>query len=109
MSTSNATPPIVARNRNQEKNDVMSAAAALALTGLQSVPTSSDGISTSSNDTPAGKTTEMTDKKDDAPALEISQTFPQIVSRLFVMRALELHSRPQRTQASLFYDHQREA
>ena len=84
---SNATmnPPPVARN--QEKNDAMSAAAAVALTGLQSVSTagtSTDGSSNSSNK--FGKKSRRTGKKDEAVALEVSKTFPQIVSTLLSHR-----------------------
>ena len=79
---SNATmnPPPVARN--QEKNDAMSAAAAVALTGLQSVSTagsSTDGNSSNTNRS-GGKKTRKTGNKDEAVALEVSKTFPQIVS-----------------------------
>ena len=79
---SNATmnPPPVARN--QEKNDAMSAAAAVALTGLQSVSTtgsSTDGNSSNTNKS-GGKKTRKTGNKDEAVALEVSKTFPQIVS-----------------------------
>ena len=75
-------PPAAARN--QEKNDAMSAAAAVALTGLQSVSTSTDGSSTSLNTNKSGKKTRMTGKKDEAVAIEVSKTFPQIVSATLV-------------------------
>ena len=78
---SNATmnPPPVARN--QEKNDAMSAAAAVALTGLQSVSTAGTSTDGSSNSNKSGgKKTRKTGNKDEAVALEVSKTFPQIVS-----------------------------
>ena len=80
-SNTTMNPPPVARN--QEKNDAMSAAAAVALTGLQSVSTSTDGSSTSLNTNNSGKkSSRMTGKKDEAVAIEVSKTFPQIVSSL---------------------------
>lgn len=78
---SNATmnPPVA---RNQEKNDAMSAAAAVALTGLQSVSTTSSTGDNSNNGSKSGsgKKSKNTGKKDEAVALEVSKTFPQIVS-----------------------------
>ena len=78
-SNTTMNPPVA---RNQEKNDAMSAAAAVALTGLQSVSTgnstSTDG---NSNSNKTGKKTRKTGKKDEAVAIEVSKTFPQIVSR----------------------------
>ena len=80
-SNTTMNPPLIARN--QEKNDAMSAAAAVALTGLLSVSTSTDGSSTS-NANKSGKKSRMTGKKDEAVAIEVSKTFPQIVSATLV-------------------------
>lgn len=78
-SNTTMNPPPVARN--QEKNDAMSAAAAVALTGLQSFSTAGSSTDGScNNNTKSGKKTRKTGKKDEAVALEVSKTFPQIVS-----------------------------
>ena len=70
--------------RNQEKNDDMSAAAAMALAGLQSVPTSSSSSAEGGNNggQQTGERSKVSGRyEEQAQDLEISKSFPQIVSR----------------------------
>ena len=83
MNISSSTPsagmnPPAARN--QEKNDAMSAAAAIALAGLQSVPTSSTSSADGGQQTGERSNTSG-NREEQVQALEISRSFPQIVSR----------------------------
>lgn len=94
-SSTGMRPPAA---RNQEKNDATSAAAAMALAGLQSVPTSSSSSADGGNNggQQTGERSNASGRNEEqaqAQALEISKSFPQIVSRsdisdLFVLGLL---------------------